>query len=124
MVVKQLKINVNEALILDVSLKGRDEDITEFRWFLKQVGQCLISKKDKVIGVEEEDLWLLRDKVNPLTGRVAFELIEKIYSLLLDDVTEGLEYMPEPSEYAVEKVDAGNKDKDSTQERTSTCTRH
>ena len=87
-------------MIIDDAFKELDDE-EECRWLLIQIGHCLVENIDVTIGLEEDDLWQLRNWVSPTVGGGkpnGLDIITKVYRLLLEirneELTEGLIEMP------------------------------
>ena len=96
--IKQLRIDAVEAQLIESCLRECDK-----RWFLFQLGYVMVSGQEKEIGVSEDDLWYLREKINPSAkvGKITgVDVLKKIYGLLIEAAQEkgareaGLSGMP------------------------------
>jgi len=81
----EFRINPKEAQILEVSLR-KQEGVKTRRELLLDIGCCLIHQQNTRLTLEEEDLWFLRDTIDPTVhvgDASGIELIKRIYEALL-----------------------------------------
>ena len=95
---KELVVNFEEAQIIEGVLRNRELD--GLRWLIIQMARILVSGQETNVGLEEKDLWFLRDFIQPGTkvGKITgLSLLIKIYVLLLeyhDGYVTELNYWP------------------------------
>jgi len=111
----QLTLDVNEARAIDASLKEDRETLDDYRWFLLQIGRCIVEKTDVTIGLSEQDLWFLRDKVS-IGVKGGLEALVKVYRLLLefdqDRLYEAIQMPPIVANSEVENAGCQDQTKD------------
>jgi len=83
----QFKINLPEAQIIEMSLRGSDFQLHLRRNFLREVGQCLVeSSSGYITFIDESDVWFLRDRLDPALSvgdYTGLGLITRLYELLV-----------------------------------------